>query len=135
MGLLANDRRPPLAARTPPYRRRISELAHGFVGNEMDRLGGDEIMRLLSGKRTTGETMSGRKFEEDYRADGYWEKRTKVFAVNGKWRVKEDELCLTYEELLFGQETCYPVYRSADGAKFEFIYPYTFDVSEFSIAG
>ena len=96
-----------------------------------NRLTGEEIRKLLFGRKTIG--MKG-VFERTN--DG------KVFyrglisgSDSGKSWVENDLLCDQWEELYEGHKICYPVFRNPDGKperKNEYIYVTDFDIDTFS---
>ena len=84
----------------------------------LDRLRGKYLYDAFIGQTMDGiykrprERSGTNEFTESFYADGSTYYREGDVTDNGKWRIKDDIICFTYEGNLAGGESCFAVYSS-----------------------
>jgi|SRR5579872_1216866 len=86
-----------------------------------ESLTGEQITSALSGRVTTGYQDSGSPYRITYQADGTQTLQSGKFFDTGKWVVRGNQLCLTWNKKFSGQEQCYLVSR--DGNTISYFHP------------
>jgi adenylate cyclase len=94
----------------------IPEWPYGDQRPLADRLGGDDLRALVSGRTWEGALKNGVRFVQFFDPEGEFAYRSPSSLLSGRVTVEDDRLCQVFEGYLLNRPTCGYVYRNAADA-------------------